>query len=355
MPTPWQTRPYGLVDAPVLEALEGLLDRADLAPEARCRLLDVLVSELTGGDDPRVVAAAEEALAIARSLDDPDLLASGLAAVIKATHADGYADRREALATELAGIARERDLPSFQWSAAQTFATVAAARGDAGALRAHLDEASAVARRYRLVEAQAVLLCSEGMLAHIAGRYDESERHYTRATAMLERQGSLHAVGFLGMAVFTLRMSQGRLAEIEPMLGELARSYAIGADAWAVALVEQGRHDEARAARVAPAQLPSDYFTTFFATVRAKAVVALGAADEAPALVALLAPLHDQLGGALSTSLAVQPVAHTLGELHRLLGDHAAAAGFFAEAERVAQRWGAAHWADAARAALAAV
>ena len=98
----------------------------------------------------------------------------------------------------------------------------------------------------------------------------------------------------------------------------------------------------------------SDYFTTFFATVRAKAVVALGAADEAPALVALLAPLHDQLGGALSTSLAVQPVAHTLGELHRLLGDRAAAAGFFAEAERVARRWGAAHWADAARAELAA-
>ena len=54
VPTPWQARRTGWWTRPCVEALEGLLDRADLAPEARCRLLDVLVSELTGGDDPRV-------------------------------------------------------------------------------------------------------------------------------------------------------------------------------------------------------------------------------------------------------------------------------------------------------------
>jgi tetratricopeptide (TPR) repeat protein len=188
------------------------------------------------------------------------------------------------------------------------------------------------------------------MLAHVAGRYDEAERHYLEATTRLRRQGSLHADGFHVVALFSLRLSQDRVAELEPALAQLIAAYPLGADAWAIALAAQGRLDEARAARRTLVPIAPDYFTTFFVTLRAKAAVALGAVDEAPDLIAQLAPWSDQMAGALSTSLCGPPVAHTLGELYRLVRDHASAAAAFAEAEAVATRWDAPHWLRAARA-----
>ena len=354
-PTPWLVRQYGVVDRPVVDAVQDLLDRADLTPEARCRLLDVLVSELSGEDQARVDAAAEEGLAIARDLGDPDLVAFALTTVLKGTHIDLRNVRRAELADELDGLVRDRELPAFQWYAAHAHGTVAAARNDVAGLRRHVADGIAVAQRYRMVEAEAVHRCTEAMLAHVDGRFAESERLYAEATGLMQRGGSAHAEGFLAVAVATLRLSEGRMAEFEPVLREVAAGYPDGADAWALALAELGRSDEARAARSAVPPLREDFFRTVFATLRTKALVALDAPDEAPGLIALLTPVHDQLGGALSTSLAVQPVAHTLGELHRLVGDHERAVAGFAEAERVAQRWGSAHWAAAARAALAAV
>jgi hypothetical protein len=61
-----------------------------------------------------------------------------------------------------------------------------------------------------------------------------------------------------------------------------------------------------------------------------------------------------QVAGAASTSLAMRPVAQTLGELADLLGRRGAAAEHFAEAVSVAQAWQAPHWEAGARAALAA-
>jgi DNA-binding SARP family transcriptional activator len=354
-PTPWLVRQYGVVDGPAVDAVQDLLDRADLTPEARCRMLDVLVSELVGEDQARVDAAAEEALAIARDVGDPDLLAFGLTTVLKGTHIDLRSERRATLTAELDALVRDRELPAFQWYAAHAHGTVAAARNDVAGLRRHVADGIAVARRYRMVEAEAVHRCTEAMLAHVDGRFGESERLYAEATGLLQRAGSAHAEGFLAVAVATLRLSEGRLAEFEPTLREVAAGYPDGADAWSLALAEQGRLDEARAARSAVPPLREDFFRTVFATLRTKALVALDLPDEAPGLIALLTPLHDQLGGVLSSSLAVQPVAHTLGELHRLVGDHERAAASFAEAERVARRWASPHWAAAARAELAAV
>lgn len=352
-PTPWQARPYGYVDVPVVAAVQDLLDRAPLTPADRVRLLDVLVSELTGEDEARVVAAADEALAVARSLEDPDLQAFALVTVIKATHLDLQDERRAGLLTELDALLADRDRPAFRWYAVHARGTVAAARGDVAGVRASAAEGLALARRYRLVEAEAVHTYTEAMLAHIAGRFDESERLYRSATVELLRGGSAHAEGFLVVALATLRLSQGRLAELEPVLARTAEAYPIGRDAWAVTLAAQGRVDEARAARAAVPPLPRDYFRTVFGTLRAAALVALDEVAEARELIEFLSPLHDQLGGALSTSLAVRPVAHSLGELHRLVGDHAAAAAAFAEAAEVAGRWGARHWVRAARAELA--
>jgi hypothetical protein len=59
--------------------------------------------------------------------------------------------------------------------------------------------------------------------------------------------------------------------------------------------------------------------------------------------------------GAASTSLAMRPVGHALGELARLLGRPAAAVEHFAEAAEVARAWDARHRQAAASAEATAV
>jgi predicted transcriptional regulator len=84
-------------------------------------------------------------------------------------------------------------------------------------------------------------------------------------------------------------------------------------------------------------------------------VVTVGEWERAEELHAALLPVRDQLAGAASTSLAMQPVGHTLGELARLLGRQAAAVEHFAEAAEVARAWDARHWEAAASAEATAV
>jgi DNA-binding SARP family transcriptional activator len=351
-PTPWQARPYGEVDRPMVETIEGLLSRADPDPATRCRLLDAFVSELAGEDDPRIAAAGEEAITIARALGDGHLLAFALATGIKATHVDAETGRRRAYATELEPLARRLDLPAFRWYASYAKASVASAAGDVATLRAELSEGLELTRRYRMVEAESIVLFGEAMLAHITGRFEESERIYLEAADRMAKAGSVHAAGFLALALATLRLSQGRIAEVEPHLRILSDDYADGVDALALALAAQGRHEEARAVTAARRPIRPDYFFSVFTTLRAQAVVALGQRDEAPALATALAPLRDQLPGALSSTLAMQPVALTLGRLYRLIGREADAREHFALAEQVARRWGSPQWEEAARRAF---
>ena len=100
-PTPWQTRPYGMVDEHAVAILERQLERSDLDQATRCRLLAALVAELAGEDDPRPARAAAEAEAIARRLGDPDLLALALTAGTMVVNYEREPERRAVLAAEL--------------------------------------------------------------------------------------------------------------------------------------------------------------------------------------------------------------------------------------------------------------
>jgi hypothetical protein len=106
---------------------------------------------------------------------------------------------------------------------------------------------------------------------------------------------------------------------------------------------------------LAPASpLRPDFYLSVFATLRALAVIALGRREQAEELYAVLLPRRHQLAGAASTSLAMRPVAQTLGELADLLGRRTAAAKHYEEAVSVAKAWEAPHWEADAGAALAA-
>jgi hypothetical protein len=352
-PTPWVSRPYGLVDDRTVSVLSRLLRRADLEPAARCRLLGALSFELAGEGDPRAARAARDAVELARELPDPALLALALSAEAWEASWDREPERRARLAVEIGRIGGEHDLVAYRWCAEHIAATAAGAGNDLRALRGHVERGLELARVYQMPEPHSVGLCAQAMLAHVAGRFGEAERRYAEAFARMARHGSLHADGAAALASVTIRASQHRMADYAPAVQELATRFGpLAADARALALAAAGQLDAARAVLDEAPPLRPDFYFSIFATLRAMAAVAVGRLLPAEELYAALLPIRGQLAGAASTSLAMRPVAHTLAELAGLLGRRAAVAEHLAEAVAVAKAWEAPRWEAEARAAM---
>ncbi|MEV4814076.1 BTAD domain-containing putative transcriptional regulator [Micromonospora avicenniae] len=355
VPTPWLTRPYGVVDGWIVELLARLLRRRDLEPVVRCRLLEALTVELDGEADPRGPQAGREALAISRGLDDPELRALGLAARVRTLSYELEAAQRRELALELRDLADEHGLVAYRWFADQVIGQAAAALNEPAEVRASVARQGEMARTYQLNEAWAIHLASRAGLAHLAGDFVTAERYYGDAAAEMRRQGSLHGDALDYFAGATLLLSQGRFGEhleatrrAREMFGPMVD------DLLTLALIESGRADEARAMPLGEHSYRPDYVRSLLLTVRAMAVVALDRRDLAQPLIDDLLPVRDQLAGFCTTNFVVRPVALTLGDLFRLLGRTEEATRHFALAATVARRWGAPHWLAEATAALAA-
>ncbi|MEU0560883.1 BTAD domain-containing putative transcriptional regulator [Dactylosporangium sp. NPDC006015] len=353
VPTPWQIRPYGVIDHRVVGLLSRLLRKPDLDPATRVRLLDAFTAELDGEDDPRGPAAGLEAFELAASLPDPAVRALGLAARARTMRFDLEAGERAEVGARLAELARAHDMVAYEWAAEQILANCAAAGNDAAGVRDRIARQGALATAYQLPEPQAIILSARAALAHVAGDYAEAQRLYDEALEYMRRQGSLHADGFHFLATASLLISQGRFQEyLAQTRATQAALGPIADDALALALVEAGRPDEARAIAVGEHRHRPDYFQSAFMAVRGLAVVALGRADLAPAVIEALLPVRTQIAGMSSTSIAMRPVAYILGRLFELLGDRDRAAEHFQLSRDVAATWGAAHWVADAEAAL---
>ncbi|KAB8188953.1 AAA family ATPase [Nonomuraea phyllanthi] len=342
-PTSWQARTYGTVDRPIVGRLSRLLRRTGLTPEARSRLLIAYANELVGEDDPTVMAAAREALDLAI---DPRLRAAALQALARASGRDEHS-------RELVEIGVEHDLPVYRVTGLLNQAANAAAANDPATMRRVTREALDLARAYRMPEAIGVAEIALATLVLVEGRFADAERLYAKAAERMERAGSVHT-GFAGLALAAIWLNVGTLGDhvddvraLHEELGPMA------ADLLALALHAAGRGDEARRARTSPSPIRPDFFFTFLTTLRAMAAIALNDTGAAEECYAALLPHRDgPPAGAASLSLAVRPVAHTLGELALLLGRDDEAAAHFARAAAVADRWNAPQWSALARAHL---
>ncbi|MFF4339183.1 BTAD domain-containing putative transcriptional regulator [Kitasatospora sp. NPDC001540] len=356
-PTPWVTHPYGALDQEAVDQLTRLLRRTDLPPATRCRLLDALTQELDCAGSTEAIAAGREAVAIARAEGDPRLLCLALAAEARACdHELAPVDRAE-LAAELAALAAEHDLPAYRWHAEHLAATAAAVRADLPALRRHMAAGEEIARRYGLAEFVDVVLFQRGMLELAADRVEEAVALYEQALTGLRERGSLHADGLGALIRIVVAHRRGRLGEMLPLIREHHAQYGpLIADVTALAMHAAG-HDpaEVRRARGEYQGIQADYFRSLFLQLRADLVIALDETEEAARLLDQMRPLAHLVAGAASTSVAIRPVALTLGELARHLGRTAEAADHFRQAAEVARRWEAPGWEAEAHAALAAL
>lgn len=340
-PTPWQARPYGTVDHPIVERLGRLLERPDLAPDLRAHLLIAYAHELVGEDDPTVVAAGRQALDLAA---DPRLRAAALLVLARASG-------REEYSRELVTIGVEHDLPVYRVTGLLDQAANAAAANDPTTMRRVTEEALGLARTYRMPEAIAAAEIALATLVLIEGRFADAERRYAEATERMERAGSVHAAGFLCLARAAVWIGAGTLGDhLEDVRAFHAALGPMVADLLTLALHAAGRGDEVGRFHAAPAPIRSDFFFTFLTSLRALAIIAANDRDAAEQVYADLLPHRDgPPAGAESVSLALRPVAHTLGELAVYLGDHDEAVAHFTRAAAIADRWHAPHWSADAR------
>lgn len=354
MPTPWLNRPYGVVDHHIVDVLDRLLRSGDLSPDRRCRLLIALADEVDGEAGPRGARAGREALALARTLDDPGLLAAAVTARLETMRSDLEPDEREALGRELAGLADEHGFVVDRWYAELVLGNVAGVRNRPAALRAAIEWQGALARRHRLNEAQAIDIGARACLAHIGGDFDLARRLYDDASQHLYRQGSLHADAYRYITTATLLISQGRFAEhLEPARRLHAAMGPVLDDHVTLALIANGRIEEARARPIGAYDHRTDWNRSALLTVRAMVVVALDRPDLAPPLIDDFMPVREQLAGFSTSSIAFRPVATTLGELFRLCGREEEAQQHFTLGARIARIWGSPHWLAEAEAAAA--
>ncbi|GGT85341.1 BTAD domain-containing putative transcriptional regulator [Streptomyces violascens] len=356
VPTIWTNRRYAAKDDQVVAAAEGVLRLLPpYAEEARCRVLTTLALELDGTQDDRGRQAAQQAEALARGLDRPDLLAQAL----NARHAHAY--HRAGLAPERLGIGREllalgvhHELAAVEVLGHVILAQAHAALADPETADEHADAVERLADRYDLPLPGTLLGWYRAMRLSIAGRFTDADTAYRRTT---ERLGESWMWGIerdlLHFALFCLYIQNGTLldlaGEADEQYQRWGSNYARGK---ALMLLAEGDAAEARAVTSAARELPRDYLLEARLGLAAILAVSLDDRDMAASVYEELLPAADCLAGAGSGVVTLGPVAHYLGELARCLGRPEQAAAHHRHALAIAERTGAPHWAEAARTAL---
>ena len=184
--------------------------------------------------------------------------------------------------------------------------------------------------------------------AQLAGEFDEAERLANETLAIGQREHAENALHYYAMAMFNIRREQGRLGEVEEAVARFIEMYP-AIPAWrctqALMHVELGRLDEAREAFEAVddlAALPRDANWLIAVTLLAEVCAALGDAERARELHALLAPHGGpQRDRGARRRAATARASRLLGMLASVLGEWDEAERRFFEAREMHVRMGA--------------
>jgi class 3 adenylate cyclase/tetratricopeptide (TPR) repeat protein len=243
---------FGEVDQERITAVRAALDLVPAGDSAvRARLLAVLATEsvfATDLDERRAIS--DEALAIARRLDDPVTLGNVLATRHNAIFHISTLDERISNTDELRALAARLDDPNLRfWGGYCTWATGAEA-ADGDRLRTGLEGCRAVATTTGMATHRWIERFASAAQALVEGRLPEAEALAEESFALGAEAGEPDAVLYYGVQLFFLRREQGRLEELEELTAE-----AVGGSSGrgsiellhALLLSEIGRADEALA------------------------------------------------------------------------------------------------------------
>ncbi|GGK76481.1 ATPase AAA [Sphaerisporangium melleum] len=320
----------------------------------RASLLATLALELEGSATGRGYEASLEAEELARQSGDPALLAVALSGRLRQSYVITVVDEREAIGRELLEVGAASGQIAVQSLAHLVLMECAAARGDFAEADAQMSAAEMLARRYDLPAPSAVGAWYAGMRMMITGDYAGAERAYRNAARLTARAGMLEGRQDLPMiTTFCLHLVDGRAADMVEALEEAHRRGAKWTlDAYAVALASAGHVKDARAIAAARPPVRPDFLYELATTWRALAGMLLGDRDRMQDAYSTLGPLSDRIAGAGTGVVALWPVAQTLGDLARHLGQPEDARVHYEKALAVAERVGVPRWSAAARGSL---
>jgi DNA-binding SARP family transcriptional activator len=354
VPTIWTSRPYGAVDAAVVDRSERVLRR--LPPgdsEPRCRMLINLALELEGEDRARGFEAAREAEAMARRLGDPQLLLMALNGALLEHYWPGGHAERVRVGHDLLALGAAEELVPATVLGHMALAQTSSATGAIGSADRHVGSVTALAESYEQPLTVAIASWYSGFREVVAGRLDAALDAYAEATARMARlrmwQGESDTVT---VTIACAWLAVGRMAEIADRWDRDSLDARRYPELYALALAAAGRVDQARRVAGPPAPIRRDYAYDLNWGVRGLLGVAIDDADRAGAAYEALRPFPELLAGAGSAVLVVRPVAEILGDIAAHRGDVAAAHRHYATAVTVADRAGAPHWAARCRARL---
>ncbi|MFL6080614.1 MAG: ATP-binding protein [Ornithinibacter sp.] len=321
----WYWVEYGTYPTALLALLRRTL--AALPPEDEAARVRVLLTTAAGeqyGDTAAAKVLARDAVATARCLGDPAVLAEALAGWLYCTWSSGDEEAVAAAATELLALAEALpDALHLTLLARLRRSQVLLVLGDTAGSDADVDAAWQLATELRLPLYQAEVIQLQGGRAVLAGEFELSEELYEQARVLHERV-QMHAAQLTDAAsLLLLRREQGRAAELLPLVDGMAVAAHNGVDVIVVAaLLQSGEADRAREmcrryATLAPA--PRWWNWQAWTCFQADLASSLGDLDAAERLVEDLRPYvgHVALYGAVG---ALGPVTRFLGRAEAALG-----------------------------------
>jgi class 3 adenylate cyclase len=342
-----QTSAYGHIDEERVAAIERALELDDHR-DRRARLLAFQATELLYEPDAdHRKALVEEALAVARELDDPDTTATVLLAWFRIHQtAEGLRDRRRHV-DELERVGAGSGDSPVAFFAISLVRNVFVESGMLDRVPGATAQMEGIAARLKdPLLTWVTAYCGRACWALLHGSVDEAEHHAQEALRIGTELGEPDALMMYGAQLVPIRILQGRAGEILDLLDQAiqANPRLLGFQAAKAQILSSlGRVDEARA------MLDEATATRFEHVAReqtravglamyAEAAAQTGATDAAAILYALLEPTADQIAW---------NGANTCGHLRIYLGLLAATLGrddeadeHFARAIEVQERGG---------------
>ena len=333
----------------------ALLEEASLAlseedSELRVGLLSGLARTLEfEGESARAKPIREEAIAMARRLDDRVGLATVLMraywarSTLTLDEILGMLTEACALAEQIGDIDIEAE--AMEWRVATLLAL-----GEVEAARHGIAVVLEMAQQMRQPFIIHVAEHYEASLALFEGRIDDAERAAERSRDWGQLLTGRDASGIYGIQMFGIRREQGRLAELAPLMRILATDR--GGDAWRPGLVallaELGMHDEVRRELALVQEEGLDAFRAGIwvgsLTYLADAACAVGDRGAAELLYPELEPLTG-MNVMIGHGVAVYGSGDRyLGMLAATLGDPALAERHFEAALELNRHMGAGTW-----------
>jgi DNA-binding SARP family transcriptional activator len=344
---------FGITDHDRVETLEAAIEALGADDSAlRARLLAILALELFHtGERARRLALSDEALAIARRLDDPATLSHILVARPFAIGGPDTLVARLADTAELLEVAERLSDPVTAHRAWWLRYRVAVEAGDLP----EADRCLAIEVRMAADLGQPSLRWMTTLQrvarALLAGDHAEADRLIPAALEQGRDAGQPDALLYFAIQLFQLRDEQGRLGEAEEAVARVvATAPELPSVRATLGLVqaEMGRPDEARAIFEAIgqadfAQLPVEASTVVAYCFCARLAATLDDPDRAAQLHRLLAPYPDQIA-VWAVGLGIGSVSYYLGLLALCMDALDDALGHFAAAAAIDQRVGAPTW-----------